>query len=158
MSAPSRSFRRSRRSVLLAVLFSALMIAAALLMFWIAAARLSTLFPGDPSGGLPPIEAKKPTPTISPEPPESTVPIETAPVSELPWNLTLVNWENPLPEGFAGPALTLLRNDQAIDARATAEGTERRVDPASGLPPRAARHGEPRGRSRHQSRNAPSKS
>lgn len=122
MYAPSRSVRRSRRSGLPAVLFSALMIAAALLLFWIAASRLSALFSDDPSGGLPPVGAKEPAPTISPEPTESAAPseppAEAAPAPELPWNLTLVNWENPLPEDFAAPELIQLRNGHAIDARA----------------------------------------
>lgn len=125
MSAPSRSFRRSRRSVLPSVLLLALMIAAALLLFWIAASRLSALFPGDPSGGLPPVGTREPAPVPSPEPSESAAPseppVETSPTPELPWNLTLVNGENPLPEGFAAPELVQLRNGHAIDARAYPE-------------------------------------
>ena len=34
------------------------------------------------------------------------------------WNLRLVNWENPLPEGFQPPELTALRNGHSIDSRA----------------------------------------
>lgn len=38
--------------------------------------------------------------------------------SDAPWNLLLVNGENPLPEGFQVPTLTQLRNGHAIDSRA----------------------------------------
>ena len=34
------------------------------------------------------------------------------------WNLILVNFENPLPDGFAVPDLTQLRSGQAVDSRA----------------------------------------
>ena len=34
------------------------------------------------------------------------------------WNLILVNFENPLPDGFTVPGLTQLRNGQAVDSRA----------------------------------------
>ena len=101
MYAPSHSFHRSRRSGLLAVLLLALMaIAAALLMFWGAANRLPVLIPGGPPGK----------------------------VRELPWNLTLVNWENPLPEDFAAPELIQLRNGHAIDVRAYDNSKEEKVD------------------------------
>ena len=34
------------------------------------------------------------------------------------WNLALVNWQNPLPEDFAAPDLTRLKNGQSVDSRA----------------------------------------
>lgn len=50
--------------------------------------------------------------------PELSDPTESEVLAEQPWNLVLVNRENPLPEDFTAPALTQLRNNQAIDSRA----------------------------------------
>lgn len=46
-----------------------------------------------------------PTPSDAPEP------------TPTPWNMVLVNWENPLPEDFEPPELTQLTNGLEVDSR-----------------------------------------
>lgn len=74
--------------------------------------------------GAPPADA----PGLLPAGPEGPGPEGTAPgapssaggeqTGGADWRLILVNWENPLPEGFAVPELTELRNGHAVDSRA----------------------------------------
>lgn len=142
----SRSGRRARHGGRHTVSFLALMVCAAALMLWAAAARLSALFADKPTAetqdDLPTGAQTDPmfhqpstdsTPALAtpliPEPElEGTAvpdepgvePGQTVPMqsAEPPWSLTLVNWDHPLPENYAAPELVQLRNNQAIDARA----------------------------------------
>ena len=57
--------------------------------------------------------APSPQPTASPSDKPSP-----APPDADDWNLILVNFENPLPDGFTAPDLTQLRNGHAVDSRA----------------------------------------
>lgn len=62
-----------------------------------------------------PAQATPPEPALTAAP--SAPPDKPAPVGSG-WALLLVNGERPLPEGFAAPELTQLRNGHAIDSRA----------------------------------------
>ena len=56
------------------------------------------------------------------QPTPSSVPASDGPVSpEDNWALILVNWKNPLPDGFSIPELTQLRSGHAVDSRAYPE-------------------------------------
>lgn len=73
-------------------------------------------------------------PSVTPEAPR----VSAAP-PHLPdddWALTLVNWENPVPEGYSIPELVELRNGQSIDRRAYPD-LQRMMDDcrAAGLDP-----------------------
>ena len=56
-------------------------------------------------------------PPLPAAPSDSPAVDKPAPAGEE-WELALVNFDNPLPDGFAVPELTQLRNGQAIDSRA----------------------------------------
>ena len=57
-----------------------------------------------------------PTPSADDTVPPSDEPLRTPPDRES-WNLILVNFETPLPDGFTVPELTQLRANQAVDSR-----------------------------------------
>ncbi len=142
----TRHGRRARRSGRYSISFLTLMVCAAALMLWAAAARLSVLINDNQTADAPDsvastdqkdtvlqspsVDSTPPLATpLIPEPVETesgedeepaTEPGQTVPMqaAELPWNLTLVNWEHPLPEDYSAPELVQLRNNQAIDARA----------------------------------------
>lgn len=69
------------------------------------------------------LAAANPAPAIAVPPalqtaaPASDKPVSTSAPDGEDWSLTLVNFENPLPDGFAGPELTRLSNGQAVDSR-----------------------------------------
>lgn len=71
-------------------------------------ARLSSADPALAAAALPPLQATVP-PSDEPLP---------APPAEETWSLLLVNFGNPLPEGFTVPELTQLRSGQSVDSRA----------------------------------------
>ena len=108
-----------RRTLPLPILF-----ALALLLF---AAGLGTGWSGafaygnrtDPARLLAadPVLAAGALPALRPTVPPSDKP-SPAPPAKDSWNLILVNFENPLPDGFTVPGLTQLRSGQAVDSRA----------------------------------------
>ena len=109
--------KRRRTLPLPLLLLSALLLfTAGLCAGWGGASAYST-----PSDQV--LAAANPGPALTAPPALQTA----APASDKPvsvpaegegWALTLVNFENPLPDGFSVPTLTELRNGQAIDSRA----------------------------------------
>lgn len=101
-------------SVLLALVL--LVFAAGLLAGWIGASAFAHMEQG-PSGAPGPasIQSVPPLPTPTPIPASDK---PAAAPAEGDWALLLVNAEHPLPEGFAVPQFTQLRNGHAIDQRA----------------------------------------
>lgn len=66
-----------------------------------------------------PTGAPSPAPIQSAPPLPSPTPIPSGrPAPEESWALALVSFDHPLPEGFAVPELTQLRNGHAVDSRA----------------------------------------
>lgn len=66
-----------------------------------------------------PTGAPSPAPIQSAPPLPSPTPIPSGrPAPEGSWALALVSFDHPLPEGFAVPELTQLRNGHAVDSRA----------------------------------------
>ena len=66
-----------------------------------------------------PLSSVEPTPSadVSPTVPPSVEPTRTPPDRDS-WNLILVNFDTPLPEGFSVPQLVQLRSNQYVDSRA----------------------------------------
>ena len=111
-----------RHTLPLPLLFalSLLLFAAGLGTGWSGASAYAGL--GLPADDPSPVPAAEPSPaaalpSIQPTIPPSDEP-SPAPSGERSWDLILVNFENPLPEGFAVPNLTQLRSGQAVDSRA----------------------------------------
>lgn len=112
-----KTARRRTLSLSLLPALALLLFAAGLGTGWSAAsanyahddhAQLPAADPALAAAALPPLQA-----TASPS--DKPLPILSAQDS---WNLILVNFENPLPDGFAVSDLTQLRNGQAVDRRA----------------------------------------
>lgn len=103
---------KRRRSLPLLTALALLLFAAGLRVGWDgASAYYGAADPVLAAAAPPPLQAPaspsdKPLPTPTP-----------APAGE-DWALTLVNFDHPLPEGFAVPELTQLRNGHAVDSRA----------------------------------------
>ena len=66
------------------------------------------------------LAAANPGPALTvPPAPQTAAPVPDKPSpNREDWALRLVNFENPLPDGYTVPTLTELRNGQAIDSRA----------------------------------------
>ncbi|MBD5098928.1 MAG: M15 family metallopeptidase [Clostridiales bacterium] len=96
-----------------------LLIALALLLF---AAGVGTGWNGASAyydAANPVLAAAAPPPLQAPVPSsDKPLPSPTPIPDREDWALTLVNFDHPLPEGFAVPELTQLRNGHAIDSRA----------------------------------------
>lgn len=140
----SRGGRRARRGGRYSIPFLALMVCTAALMLWAAAARLSALFEDKRTAETPDVPTGAQTDSVLQQSPADSTPALATPLipetlsegtavpdepgvepgqtvpmqsAELPWNLTLVNWEHPLSKGYPTPDLVQLRNNQTIDER-----------------------------------------
>lgn len=116
-----RTAVRCRTSPLPMLLFLALLLfSAGLAAGWAGASVAQSLARRD-LGAPNPRPAPAPAQTAAPEPSPTA---STVPPSDKPspagedWALLLVNFENPLPEGFTAPELTQLKNGHAVDSRA----------------------------------------
>ncbi len=106
---------RRRTSPLPILLTLALLVfAAGLLAGWAGASAFAHMEQG-PSGAPGPAQSAPPLPTPTPIPASDK---PAAPPVEGDWALLLVNYDHPLPEGFAVPAFTQLKNGHSIDQRA----------------------------------------
>ena len=104
---------RSRRTSPLPMLLilALLLFGSGLMAGWVGASVCSLAVQShQPAQDPAPAESGSPRPSLGLDRP--------APVITNDWAMTLVNWETPLPDYFTIPALTELRNDQAIDSRA----------------------------------------
>lgn len=110
-----------------------LLFSAGVLAGWAGACALAQAGPKPPDGAAP--ASAQPLPDPSPTPvPAPNRPFSTSSGAEC--NLLLVNFEAPLPEGFAVPDLVQLRSGNAIDSRAYPD-LQRMMDDcrAAGLQP-----------------------
>ena len=115
-----KTARRRALPLPLLLALSLLLFAAGLGTGWSGASAYAGrgLSPAEPA----PASAAEPTPasTVLPSPQVSVPPSDepsTAPSAGDSWNLILVNFENPLPDGFTAPELTQLPSGQAVDSR-----------------------------------------
>ena len=109
--------RRSSPLPIVLVLLTLLVFAAGFGTGWLcssishSSADPTTLSSADPT----PSAGVSPTPGTT-DPPVTDEPLPTPP-DRSSWNLILVNYENPLPDGFTVPQLTQLRSNQFVDSR-----------------------------------------